>query len=183
MPALVKDTYKMWHREQAMTDVECRNLIRLVEAEKAWCAYQVDPDSNGMRVHQWIYDLDTDLDGPWSYVYDRAQQWCYRVNGKVWKFDLTKLNQPLRVAKYTPGLSHDWHVDYTKEDRSKLAFTLALNEEYEGGNLQVLEGGPIPKPRIGEATWFPAYQGHRVSPVTVGTRYVLLGWYTGPRFR
>jgi PKHD-type hydroxylase len=175
------DNYAMYHRGQMLTPAVCNLLVQGIEnGVNPWSEYKIGADDNGMTVHQWTHDLDEQR---YEELYTSVWALMAGVNRLVWDFDIRHWQQPLRVAKYTPGLSHDWHVDYTVEDTSKLAFSVALNNGYSGGELQILEAGRIAKPKIGEATWFPAFQGHRVTPVTKGTRYVLLGWFTGPRFR
>jgi predicted 2-oxoglutarate/Fe(II)-dependent dioxygenase YbiX len=172
--------YKMWHRSALLKPEEAKLLIDEVEGRGLWREYRADADDNGMAVHQWIHDLAVADRG---HLYKAVWAAMTVLNKSFWDFDIRGYQQPLRVARYTAGLSHDWHVDHTPQDRSKLAFSCALNADYEGGDLQILEGGRVDRPQPGEATWFPAFQGHRVTPVTAGTRYVLLGWFTGPRFR
>jgi PKHD-type hydroxylase len=156
------------------------SLAAYIETLDDWNEYRIDKDANDMAVHQWTYDLP---EKDFEQLYNQVWAHTNNINKLIWGFALTRWQQPLRVAKYTPGLSHDWHVDYTPDDTSKLAFSCALNHQYTGGDLQILEAGRISKPEIGDATWFPAFQGHRVTPVTSGVRYVLLGWITGPRFK
>lgn len=173
------DRYVIHARRQLLDADQCAMLIDRVEAEARWYAYSlVEP--NGSTVRQDIYNLDASA---YAGLYDSVYDLALDVNEKCWGFDIDGWQQALRIARYQPGFRHDWHVDYTAEDTSKLAMSVPLNAEYEGGELELLEVLDVKRPGPGEAIFFPAYHGHRVTAVTAGMRYVLLGWFTGPRFR
>ena len=56
---------------------------------------------------------------------------------------------------------------------------------YEGGTLQLRPDSTITDAPIirGTATIFPSFVLHRVTPVTMGTRWSLTLWTHGPAFR
>lgn len=132
--------------------------------------------NEGATQHMWdLNPLDPLHDRLWPKVTKRVE--------KTWGFAITDWQQPLRVSRYDVGNEHPWHLDYTGWDGSKIAFSIPLNTGYEGGRLELLETKDLPEPELGVGIIFPAFMGHRVTPVTSGQRYVLLGWLTGPRFR
>ena len=70
-------------------------------------------------------------------------------------------------------------------------FTLCLNEDYEGGELEIANLNPKrinqnikfkDKFTTGTIVTFPSFMWHKVHPVTKGTRKVLVGWVVGPPF-
>lgn len=70
----------------------------------------------------------------------------------------------------------------------RLSFTILLNnkEDFKGGEFEVYEGknGIIVKEQeIGNILVFPSYVMHKVSPVTKGERYSLVGWVTGDNIK
>jgi PKHD-type hydroxylase len=84
---------------------------------------------------------------------------------------------------------YDWHVDIGrgKTASRKLGFTVQLSAsaEYEGGDLE-FHGIPSDREafrRKGLLLVFPAFWLHRVTPITKGTRHVIVGWVHGPSFR
>lgn len=168
----------MYVTRQLLDPPACAALIGRAEAEADWYEYVVD-DTHGY-VRQSIYDLDATA---YAHLYERVLKLAYQVNDESWGFHLDGWQQRLRIARYHPGYMHDWHVDYTTGDASKLTISMPLNDGYEGGELQLLEVDRVEAPGPGHAVFFPAFHGHRVTGVTGGTRYVLLGWLTGPRFR
>ena len=60
-----------------------------------------------------------------------------------------------------------------------------LNEDYEGGELQIhLNDNPdVMKKEQGTVVAFPSPTLHEVTPVTKGKRYSLVGWITGKPFK
>ena len=67
---------------------------------------------------------------------------------------------------------------------------MLLNDEFEGGDLQIECGSPAKEDRAqsiplqkGDIVFFPSYVWHRVLPVTKGERHSLVGWLQGPTWR
>jgi predicted 2-oxoglutarate/Fe(II)-dependent dioxygenase YbiX len=168
----------MYVQPELMTVDRCQRLVDRLEAAAAWAEYAVEQDPLGHGVRQLTFDL---RDATFRGLHDSLLLTMADLNDRTWGFNLSGWRQPLRVAKYLPGYRHDWHTDYTDTDSSKLAFSMPLNAGYTGGELQILETEPIEQ-RVGHAVVFPAFHGHRVTEVTAGVRYVLLGWLTGPPF-
>ncbi|MXY64307.1 MAG: 2OG-Fe(II) oxygenase [Gammaproteobacteria bacterium] len=73
------------------------------------------------------------------------------------------------------------HQDNDLSNDRKLSFTILLNNAFDGGRL-VVRGAEMDI-RLGEICVFPAILMHSVQPVTMGTRYSLVGWYEGPPWR
>jgi PKHD-type hydroxylase len=71
----------------------------------------------------------------------------------------------------------------------KLSVSVQLSDptSYEGGDFEFTDVGQAPNPvnirTQGTAIVFPSITYHRVTPVTKGTRYSLVGWYEGPKWR
>jgi len=89
---------------------------------------------------------------------------------------------------------YNWHNDVLWESHNcghrKLSMVIQLSDpsEYEGGDLEIkpLCLGP-PDPMVlrkqGNVIVFPSFLMHRVTPVTKGTRYSLVAWMEGPKWR
>ena len=114
-----------------------------------------------------------------------------------WNFDITGSQTP-QFCKYSEGQFYDWHVDTGTELREdstvrKLTIVISLNENYTGGDLQI-ERWAVPTEtdrfntvkalhNTGSIAVFPSFMHHRIAPVEAGTRYSLVGWFTGPHFK
>lgn len=87
---------------------------------------------------------------------------------------------------------YDWHhdIDHSSglmSDR-KLSVVVQLSDsgDYEGGNFE-FDDVPNPNPdhlrSQGTILIFPSYLRHKVEDITKGTRYSLVLWFHGPRWR
>lgn len=89
---------------------------------------------------------------------------------------------------------YNWHIDTMFQSSNlthrKLSMVIQLSDpnEYEGGQLEiqpwVMEPPPADKLKNqGSVVIFPSLLHHRVTPVTKGTRYSLVAWMEGPKWR
>ena len=142
--------------------------------------------------------------------------WHYveRANRENFCYDIRNIDgENLQYTRYGEGEYYGWHNDagissqykpISKGNRGtelvqdfineqgelvrKLSFVLQLSdsEEYEGGNLQLLDenGNTYFAPRKrGTIIIFDSRTQHRVLKVTKGTRKSVVGWVVGPRWR
>ena len=85
---------------------------------------------------------------------------------------------------------YSWHhdINWTQDsgyDR-KLSVSIQLSDpdEYDGGDLEFkIFKTPEDYRKQGSVIVFPSYLEHQVTPVTKGTRYSLVSWIEGPRWR
>lgn len=144
----------------------------------------------------------------WHYV--------QRANRENFLYDLSHIDgETLQYTHYGPGEYYGWHIDAglsgafkpsfdgsseTYQQRGqdfvnqkcelmrKLSFVLQLSdpEDYEGGNLQLLDEDlrPYIAPRQkGTLILFDSRTQHRVLKVTKGLRKSIVGWTVGPRWK
>jgi PKHD-type hydroxylase len=89
---------------------------------------------------------------------------------------------------------YNWHNDVMWASPNcghrKLSMVIQLSDpsEYEGGDLEIQPlhlGAPDPAilRKQGNVIVFPSFLMHRVTPVTKGTRYSLVAWMEGPKWR
>lgn len=95
---------------------------------------------------------------------------------------------------YAPGEEghYDWHEDLfwvcekePKQRKLSLVVNLSDPNDYDGGVLEI-EEAVVDEQKLrnrGTAILFPSFLRHRVTPVTRGKRYSLVGWAEGPPFR
>ena len=122
------------------------------------------------------------------WIFQRLAAAVNNMNKQFWNFDLTYI-EALQFSKYEePNGFYRPHIDmmYQGIGTRKLSFTLQLTdpEEYDGGDLVLLTGEEeLMGRQFGRMTAFPSYLLHEVKPVTRGTRYSLVGWVHGPKFK
>ena len=85
---------------------------------------------------------------------------------------------------------YDWHHDvhFASQDdldrKISLSVQLSDEDDYEGGDLEFEEVITSANFRAkGTMVLFPSYLRHRITPVRRGTRYSLVAWFMGPRWR
>ncbi len=127
-------------------------------------------------------------DFPHSLIAERI----INANNELWRLDLTGFNmfvdKPsiLRYKAEEKG-HYDWHFDYGNAfSNRKISFSIQLSDpsEYDGGHLEIAGVKHEETMRKkGTLILFPSYVRHRVTPITRGTRYCIVGWVHGPHFR
>lgn len=127
-----------------------------------------------------------------NWIFERMQSLMLKANSEAFGFDIQGFNE-IQFTEYHSNLSghYNWHTDNnwkknTPYDR-KLSMVIQLSnrDNYEGGRLE-LENDPLPDNvfrDVGDVIVFPSFNKHRVTNVTKGTRYSLVTWFVGPKFR
>jgi len=149
--------------------------------------------AEGMRVRGDIRVTQTawmDAAAESKWIYDRIQGVARALNDRVYQFDISGFSEHLQYSVYhgTEGGHYDWHVDHGPlRTRRKLSISVQLSsgEDYDGGDLELLYGNsPTQLDRTrGAFIIFPSFMLHRVTPVTRGTRWSLVAWIHGKRWR
>lgn len=119
----------------------------------------------------------------------------YMANKNAFGVDIWHLHE-MQFTEYKAEDQgfYTWHNDVLWESNNcshrKLSMVIQLSDpkNYEGGELEIqpLHLDP-PNPEIlkkqGNVIVFPSFLMHRVTPVTKGTRYSLVAWIEGPKWR
>ena len=195
-------------------DFDVEEIIKRSEQQIFKVANQKYHDGSSFRNSNvtWIDESDKDGALPWPELTKQITQQVNNINNKHWGFDLLKC-EPLQYSIYNEGDYYNWHNDQREsvyEDglARKLSFTVFLNEDYDGGDFEIVqlsaekelpklnvenvsatllvnEGGMItgPQPAAGTMIVFPSYLCHRVEPVIKGPRKSLVGWFLGKPFK
>lgn len=144
------------------------------------------PDNDEVRV--------TDI--AWLDVEDQNTQPVYHllidlikyVNEQHYHWNLQHL-EPVQYGEYGVGGHYKVHTDTGLHNpmgsNRKLSFSLLLNDDYEGGELEIPGSPGQPDtfiPVKNTAIFFPSAMPHCVKPVTKGVRKSLVGWVHGPNF-
>lgn len=106
----------------------------------------------------------------------------------AYSFALCRDAPEMNLLRYAPTDYFDWHLDVggTAERCRKLVFSIQLTDsaKYEGGALEIFNGETFLASRErGSICVFPAFLPHRVTTVTSGARFALVGWFYGPALR
>ena len=137
------------------------------------------------NVEQQVMPIDQQ-GWPLTRILDLAKQ----ANNARFKFDVAgflDVDAPM-IMKYEKGGHYDWHVDTGNSVcHRKLSFTIQLSDDkdYVGGDVEFIGSKVDTKAfrQKGVCIIYPSFLPHRVSKVTKGTRYAIVGWIHGPTFK
>lgn len=172
--------------DDVFTDLELEAIIALGEQMGVERASVFGGDIRGVRDSHVRFMYPNEHT---QWIYQRLTGSVVEANRQYFGFDLSGFEQGLQFTRYVaPHEHYEWHVDrgYGIGIR-KLSLSLQLSDpdSYEGGDLEV--GTDREPQRVlrkrGRITFFPSWAQHRVTPVTSGVRYSLVGWIGGPAFR
>jgi predicted 2-oxoglutarate/Fe(II)-dependent dioxygenase YbiX len=123
-------------------------------------------------------------------MYKTLDDLIYRTNVNHFGFDGVRITEPAQYTHYPVGGFYGWHTDNDVVGKDqppvrKISMTLLLSplNEFEGGDLELMDIGKVAKLKQGHAVFFASFIPHRVTPVTRGERRSLVMWFGGPSFR
>ena len=175
--------------EQFFSASECREILDQVQ--------EFTPAGLGMD-NQAMFDKRYRNCDESQIDYSETVDWLFRklgnlvldCNARHYYFEVTGFVQGLHVLRYKPESHFVWHSDHASGIGSarKLSVVVLLSarEQYQGGELCFHESISSEVDIVnsqGTVIIFPSFMVHRVTPVTRGMRYSLVGWVYGPPFR
>ena len=178
----------------ALSPEDCERIIALAAGSQMSDAGLVRAKSHDIRRADlaWLEDIPAA-----DWVMDRMVRIVAQANrggadSEGFGFDLDDFAESAQVARYgADRLGHfDWHSDIGAGPlaaRRKLTVVVQLSDPagYQGGGLELRPDSNVVQADLaqGTATIFPSFVLHRVTPVTIGTRWSLTLWAHGPAFR
>jgi len=126
----------------------------------------------------------------YAWLYDRFWEAAQELNRRFFCVDISYIEGSIQIARYDSSDQgfYDWHTDFGDiAPRRKISITVQLSrpEDYDGGELELFFRSPpasMDRTR-GAFIAFPSFAVHRVAPVTRGTRWSLVAWICGDRWR
>ena len=123
-------------------------------------------------------------------MYKDIEKIMKTTNGNHFGFDGVQITEYAQYTEYPEGGFYDWHVDNDvncahEPPVRKISMTCLLSpeNEFEGGDLELISEGKIAKIKQGQAIFFASFIRHRVTPVIRGNRKSLVMWFGGPPFK
>ena len=173
----------------ALSPDDCARIVALAEGSPLSDAGLVRAKSHGIRRADlaWLEDIP---EAGW--VMDRMVRIVAEANRDGFGFDLDDFAESAQVARYGADRQghFDWHTDIGAGPlaaRRKLTVVVQLSDPaaYQGGVLELRPDSNVAQAQAarGTAVVFPSFVLHRVTPVTIGTRWSLTLWAHGPAFR
>ena len=123
-------------------------------------------------------------------MYKDIEKIMKKTNGNHFGFDGMQITELAQYTEYPEGGFYDWHVDNHiscehEPPVRKISMTCLLSpeNEFEGGDLELIKEGQAVKLKQGQAAFFASFIQHRVAPVTKGVRRSLVMWFGGTPFK
>ena len=123
-------------------------------------------------------------------MYKDIEKVMKTTNGNHFGFDGMQITEMAQYTEYPEGGFYDWHIDsdtnFVHEPTvRKISMTLLLSpeNEFEGGDLELIKEGQPAKLKQGQAIFFASFIRHRVTPVIRGNRKSLVMWFGGTPLR
>ena len=120
-------------------------------------------------------------------MYQQIEKTMKQTNGNHFGFEGMQITEMAQYTEYPEGGFYDWHVDNDLHCENeppvrKISMTCLLSpeNEFEGGDLELVKPGQGVKLQQGQAVFFASFIRHRVAPVTRGVRRSLVMWFGGP---
>lgn len=173
---------------------KCNELINRglqLPSQQASIGFSEDRIDDSYRVStiRWFYEPDN------QDISKLMLQYATFANREFFGFDISMGSHELQFTEYhgeSKG-KYDWHHDvFWQNDRyhdRKITVVIQLCDpsRYQGGGFEFRhphDASDLEAFKLqGSVLVFPSFFEHRVTPVTQGTRYSLVTWVDGPKFR
>lgn len=135
-------------------------------------------EDNSRQVSLWRIPIKTHTGGLLKNIIKEAN--------KIFNYKICAI-QDIQYLEYNVGDYYKMHTDISNDLGSmrKISFSWILNENFEGGELNIYNGGEkhtvVNKNNF--VTAFTSFFTHEVTPVTKGKRKVLVCWANGDSWR
>ena len=123
-------------------------------------------------------------------MYKSIEKIMRQTNGNHFGFEGMEMTEVAQYTEYPEGGFYDWHVDNDvnmahEPPVRKISMTCLLSpeNEFEGGDLELMSEDKIAKIKQGHAVFFASFIRHRVKPVIRGNRKSLVMWFGGTPFK
>jgi len=123
-------------------------------------------------------------------MYKDIEKIMRSTNGNHFGFEGMQITEQAQYTEYPEGGFYDWHTDNDVNCQKeppvrKISMTCLLSpeNEFEGGDLELVKEGQSVKLKQGQAVFFASFIRHRVAPVTKGVRRSLVMWFGGTPFK
>lgn len=182
----------IYNADAFLSSEECDEIVEKMKNHERLKPGLVGDGSDGsyapMENYRVVKVADV-LENDFPWLYERMKTLVRSINTSF-EFELYGIMDDIMFMRYDePSGKFNWHADNGSNITGlrKISLSIGLNDpnEYEGGEFQIFNNGihDVGKIDKGTAISFPSYRPHRVTEVTKGTRYVLVLFVLGPKFK
>ena len=173
------------------TPDQCRQIIAAGRAQKPQTAQiGMNRPEGGTDTRKRITTIGWIPFKEMGHMYRDLYIFIQKANENHFGFGDIRITENAQFTEYPEGGFYDWHMDSDVNMSHappvrKISMTLLLSPEnqFEGGELELMARGKIAKLKQGHAIIFASFLNHRVKPITRGVRQSLVMWFGGTPFR
>jgi len=130
------------------------------------------------KVKMWRIPLE-------SKISELMHKYAIKINS-IFNYKISAI-QDIQYLEYSQGDYYKTHSDINSELGStrKISISWVVDDDYEGGDLKINYGGEeiVMEKTTEQLTAFTSFMSHCVTPITSGTRKVLVCWVSGESWR
>jgi PKHD-type hydroxylase len=172
---------------------ECNKIIEYAKTKEKIKA-SIKDENNKTQLNEKIRKnkiswLSSDTDKQLDFVYEKLLNLIFDANRETYNFDIYGLTENIQFTEYSELNDHyDIHVDCGLDmPVRKLSMIVQLSNplDYTGSELEIHGANElaIMSKDQGSVIIFPSYIPHKVTSLLSGTRYSLVTWVGGPKFK
>lgn len=182
------------YNENFWTKETCENIIELalkIPPENSTIGFDGKEVNNEFRKSKirWIKPDNPDFyqvfSSYWSFVLGVNKEWFGLNINSLPYLQFTEYDESYK-GEYKSHQDVFWINSSNSHRKISTIIQLSDDSTYAGGNLVLencSENPPYDKVRKqGTILAFPSFIYHKLTPVTKGKRYSLVGWFEGPKF-
>jgi len=132
--------------------------------------------------------VDTyDITGKFAWLDQKVAKLVQERN-RGFNYKIKRINET-KLLQYRPGGKYDWHQDviWSEPEHRKFTYIIQLSKEneYMGGDFEFRDADNIDLSTFrkqGSIIVFPSIMHHRITPLTKGIRFSIVGWVVGPQW-
>jgi len=174
------------------TPDECNRILAYGKAKEkleATVAGDYGSELNKTIRKNTVAWLSANIDTELHFMYERLLTVAFTANNDTFNFDLYGITEDIQFTEYSELNDHyDMHMDTGSNIQvRKLSMVIQLSNplDYTGSELEIYNSrapAKIDKAQ-GSVSIFPSFMPHKVTPLLSGTRYSLVCWLGGPKFK
>ena len=159
--------------DDVVSSEECDRLLEVCSTNEWTEGLTVDGKA-GARECSVSFIKDKEVD---SMIFDLVKKAFTRYREDFIWFNPTS-DEGYVLLKYEVGGKYNYHTDQHENHNRQVTTIINLNDEYEGGELAIIDDSYKIEMKKGDVIMFPSnfQYPHSIKPIVSGTRYSMITW-------
>jgi PKHD-type hydroxylase len=165
---------------EALSEKECKDILKLIGD-----TVTLGSDAFEYKFKGSVLPYTDETASVYGRLYDLAKV----ANDEVFFFEPLDMVENIMYCEFNEGDFIKWHTDMGAEEpqvgrKLGIVVNLSDSDDYRGGDLQFNTGHLIDCPRsMGTVIMYPGFLLQQTTPITKGTRKILIAWFGGANLK